>query len=273
MIRNKFYKMNKYNKRICLFADVHYNFDYDLTRFDKIIKNIKNNKPDYICIPGDIVDSSDIISDIKIDYLTKFIKDLSLICPVILVKGNHDETRYINKKHCEFDTDKYYNKLNKIDNVYYLDNNHITLDNINFYGIRFPYDYYNSSLHEDNDAFIEKLDSIKVNTENNILLCHGPRNVLSKKTIETSKNINKFYLVLSGHMHNGLVFNFLDWKGNRGFIGPYKDLFPDYARGMKKKNNTTLVVTGGIITFSLHAPKLLYKINNIYPMNIDYIDI
>ena len=40
-----------------------------------------------------------------------------------------------------------------------------------------------------------------------------------------------------------------------------------------KKNNTNLIVTGGVITFSIQAPKILYKINNVYPINIDYIEI
>ena len=273
MIKNKYYKINKYNKRICLLADIHYNFDYDLNRFDEIIKNIKENKPNYICIPGDIVDSLGITEDIKIDYLTKFIKELSLICPVIIVKGNHDETRFIDKRHSCHSTDNYFDIFNKIDNVYYLNNNYCTLDNINFYGIKLSYEYYNGLPHEDIKKFIKELDRIKVETNNNILLCHTPKNVLQKETILKSKNINKFDLVLSGHMHNGLVFNFLDKKSSRGFIGPFHDLFPKYSKGMSTKNNINLIITGGIIKFSYHAPKLLYKINNIYPMSIDYIDI
>ena len=36
----------------------------------------------------------------------------------------------------------------------------------------------------------------------------------------------------------------------------------------------TLIVTGAVIKFSEHAPKLLYKLNNLlYPYSIDYIDI
>ena len=274
MIKNKYYKINKLNKKICLFADIHYNFGYDLKRFDLIIENIKSNNPDYICIPGDIVDSVDIIDDNKIEYLTKFIKDISLLCPVIIAKGNHDETKYVDNKHNYLNSDKYFNKLNSIDNVYYLDNSHITLDNINFYGIRLSYEYYNNKNHEDNEKFINELDQLNINTkDNNILLCHTPVNVLTNLTINKSKNISKFDIVLSGHMHNGLVFNFLDGKGNRGFVGPFYRLFPKYARGLSYKNSINLIVTGGIITFSLHAPKILYKINNIYPMNIDYIDI
>lgn len=274
MIRNKYHKFNKLNKRICLLADIHYNFDYDLNRFDLIIENIKKNNPDYICIPGDIVDSVDIINDPKIDYLTHFIKDISSVCPVIIVKGNHDETKFIDKKHNYYNTDKYFKKLGEFNNVYYLNNTYITLDNVNFYGISLSFDYYYSKKHEDNQKFINELDKLKVETnENNILLCHTPTNVLNNNTIKESKNINKFNLVLSGHMHNGLVFNFLDGKGSRGFIGPFSRIFPKYAKGLSTKNNTNLIITGGIIKFSLHAPKILYKINNIYPMNIDYIDI
>ena len=49
---------------------------------------------------------------------------------VIMVKGNHDETFFDNKKEVYLDSNEFFLKLNKINNVYYLDNNSIIFDNI-----------------------------------------------------------------------------------------------------------------------------------------------
>ena len=66
--------------------------------FPLIIDNIKNHKPDYICIPGDLVDDVAILYEFP-DNLTNFIKSLSKIAPTIISKGNHDETNFLNHKH------------------------------------------------------------------------------------------------------------------------------------------------------------------------------
>lgn len=279
MIRNKYYKIGNLGKRICLISDIHFSYNYDLNLFAKIIDNISINKPDFICIPGDIVDSSDILFTDKKDILTDFIKNLSKICPVILSKGNHDETKLIKRKGTYLLNDEYFMSLNTLENVYYLNNKTLVRDNITFTGLSLSYDYYYGDTHEDNSIFIKEIDSLnKIDiAKYNILLCHSPRNVLVDSTIKNSKMIKKFDLVLSGHIHNGLVFNFLDKKGSRGFIGPYNHLFPKYAKGLSKKSienrEIKLIISGGIIKFSEHAPKILYKINNIYPSNIDYIDV
>lgn len=131
MIKNKFYKINDIGKRICLISDIHYSIDYDLSIFDKIIDNIKENKPDYICISGDIVDDVTVLYESP-DNLTEFIKKLSLIAPTIITKGNHDETKFINHDHTYLTNEEYFMSLNTIENVYYIDNKTLVRDNITF---------------------------------------------------------------------------------------------------------------------------------------------
>ena len=82
MIENHYNLSNKYNKTIALFADIHYSKKYPLKNLKKIIENIKFNKPDYICIPGDIIDDATIIEEKEIEYLINFIKELSKISKV-----------------------------------------------------------------------------------------------------------------------------------------------------------------------------------------------
>lgn len=279
MIKNKYYKIGKLKKRICLLADIHYSENYDLSLFTKIIVNIQQNKPDYICIPGDIVDESSILLTDKKNHLTKFIKDLSKICPVILAKGNHDETKFLKRGYTYLSVETYFKSLNRLENVYYLDNKTLVRGDITFTGLSLSYDYYYDKHHEQNTKFINEIKQLKkINkAKYNILLVHSPVNTLTDLTLKEAKEIKMFDLILSGHMHNGLVFNFLDKNRTRGWVGPFKDFFPKYAKGklVKQSDNKqiTLIVTGGIIKFSEHAPKLFYHLNGIYPNSIDYIDI
>lgn len=78
-------------------------------------------------------------------------------------------------------------------------------------------------------------------------------------------------MILSGHMHNGLVFNFLDKliKNNYGFISPNRKLFPNNARGIiKHKNNRFNIISGGIIKFQW-CSRFFHYFDFIYPAEID----
>lgn len=274
MIKNKFYKINDIGKRICLISDIHYSSNYDLKIFEEIISNIKENKPDYICISGDLVDDVAVLYESP-DALTNFIKKLSKISPTIITKGNHDETNFLNYKHTYLTNEEYFLNLNTIENVYYLDNKTLVRDNITFTSFNLSYGYYNT-YHESYDVFKKEMDKKikKINPlKYNILLCHTPINIFKNH----NDIVNKFDLILSGHMHNGLVFDFLDRKGNRGFFGPFESFFPKNARGKITKKieekDKNLIISGGVIKFANNNPKFFHKLNKLYPISIDYIDI
>ena len=78
----------------------------------------------------------------------------------------------------------------------------------------------------------------------NVLLMHSPI-LIGEKTIK--KELSKYDIVLSGHMHNGVVPPILDelFDNNIGIIAPNKKVFPKYARGIIKKDNIT-VISGGV---------------------------
>ena len=274
MIKNKFYKINNIGKRICLISDIHYSINYDLSIFDEIINNIKENKPDYICVSGDIVDDVTVLYESP-DKLTEFIKKLSLIAPTIITKGNHDETKFIKHGHSYLTNEEYFMNLNTIENVYYLDNKTLVRDDITFTSFNLSYGYYNN-YNESYEVFkkemnkkIKKFNPLKYN----ILLCHTPIHIFKSN----EDIVNRFDLILSGHMHNGLVFDFLDKKGSFGFVGPFRTFFPKNARGKITKTidnkERNLVVSGGIIKFAYNSPKFFHKLNKLYPISIDYIDV
>ncbi len=274
MIKNKFYKINNIGKRICLISDIHYSINYNLNIFDEIIDNIKNYNVDYICIPGDLVDDVSILYESP-ENLINFIKKLAKVAPTIISKGNHDETNFLNNKRSYLTKEEFFLNLNTIENVYYLDNKTLIRDNITFTSFNLSYGYYNN-YNENYEIFkkemnknIKRINPLKYN----ILLCHTPIHIFKND----EDIINKFDLILSGHMHNGLVFDFFDKKGNRGLVGPFETFFPKNARGKitkkideKEKN---LIITGGVIKFANNSPKIFHKFNKLYPISIDYIDV
>lgn len=237
-ISNKNYNIsNNLNKTIILISDLHYKSEKDLERLNSVLNSIKRLNPNYICIPGDIIDKSSIKDQ---DLLISWFKELSMISKVFISIGNHEF--YINKKNKEFGLNKeFFNKLESIDNLCVLDNKNIIVDNINFIGITIPINYYSEDY---NDNFDECLDKINSNKKYyNILLCHSPINIC-KSQILKEKNIN---LVLCGHMHGGVVPKFLRpiFK-HMGIISPNRKLFPKYAYGHIKKENTDILITSGI---------------------------
>ena len=264
MIENHYNLSNKYNKKIALFADIHYSKNYPLKYLKKIIDNIKLNKPDYICIPGDIIDDATIIEAKEIEHLIIFIKELSKISKVIMSYGNHDELIIKDHKSKYKNTKPFFKKLNEIKNVYFLDNENIVIDDINFIGY-----HKNSSLFKkyeniDMKKDLQIIENKFVKNKYNILLSHSPINILSYN-LEAD-------LILSGHMHNGLVLLIFK-KGHNGIVGPYSSFFPKECRGKIIKNDTILIVNGGVRKISNSASKILRILNPIYKIQIDYIKI
>jgi len=239
-IVNKNYNLkSNINTNIVLISDIHYHSKEDIKHLNKILKNIINIKPNYICIPGDLTDEAN-IEDKKnlINWLTK----LSNICPVIISLGNHEF--YIKKREKKFGLNiKLINKIKKIKNIYFLDNSNILIDNINFIGLTLPVNYYyNNSLVSD------FFNNIKSNNKYyNVLLCHSPMYICDNEVL---KHIN-VDLILCGHMHGGVTPRILrPLFKNRGLVSPKLKLFPKNCYGKLKLNNTDVIITSGITVIS-----------------------
>lgn len=237
-IRNKKYNIdNKLNKKIVLISDIHYENKKDIKILNNLLDNIKRIKPNYICIPGDIINKSYINDE---DEFIKWLEKLSKITKVIISLGNHEF--FINKYKKIFGLNKkLIDKISNINNVFLLDDKNIIIDNINFIGITIPMEYYEEKKYSD---FIKCLKNIKTYKKYyNILLCHSPMNICDEKVL---KKIN-VDLILCGHMHGGVVPMFLrKICKNRGFISPYKKLFPKNAYGNIKIYKTNIIISSGI---------------------------
>lgn len=250
-IINKTYNIkSNLNKSIVLISDIHYSSKKDIRVLNYVLDNIKNMKPDYICIPGDIIDKSKVNDQ---EIFINWLKKLSTICKIIISIGNHEF--YIDKYKKEYGLNKqFFNKVSNIDNLYLLDNTNIIIDNINFIGLTHPIEFYfneSNNLEKFNNN-IEKLKTYK--KYYNTLLCHSPVNVVN------SNKLNNIDLVLCGHMHGGVVPNFMRiFFKNTGFINPDLRLFPKNVYGNIKRNNTNIIITSGIRVLPF---KLINKLFN-----------
>ena len=94
-------------------------------------------------------------------------------------------------------------------------------------------------------------DSIINKKKYNILLCHTPRNLVRNGIIcEDIDCLNGFNLILSGHMHAGMIPTCLRNRSRVGLLGPGKSVFPPNSYGIVKDGNTISVTTGGVSKIS-----------------------
>lgn len=258
-IYNKNYTINtSENKKIVHISDIHYCDDYKLKRLDKVLNNIKKINPDYICITGDLIDSSD-IENINIDIYINWLNKLSNIAKLIIVFGNHDVEKIINKKRQYFINEYFIKKISNLNNCVLLRNSLYRDENITFLGFEPDYEFYEN----DNVDIINELNSFLMLDKNmfNILLIHDPSIILENKN---KLNLEKINLILCGHTHGGLMPEFI--KGHRGLISPKKMLLKKDMRGKYTIGNTTLIISSGIVKLSKRSH--LTKLNDIYSSNI-----
>lgn len=277
------FKINKYkvntnkignDKKIVLLSDIHYENDYSEEILDNIFNEIKKISPSYICIAGDILDQSTVTN---LNKLIDFLKKISYFAPVIVELGNHDTTymkAYRSWK--EKKNQKFIEILNKINNIYLLDNKSIILDNIIFTGITLSYDYY-YTYREKEKYLLDEVNllykDINPNDRYSILLCHSPIAVI--KAVEDKRFPRKINLILSGHVHNGITPEWLTkflnrFNIKRGFINPAINFFPNNVRGMITKNNIDIIVSEGVMKLSKSS-----KLNKLklFPIEICEIDL
>lgn len=253
-------------------GDIHYNETTSTKKLEYIKYAIEDAHPDYIFITGDLLDRPKITKNKeKIKLLVSWLNSLGNIAKVFISLGNHDiilEEDY-----------KFFNKLNDINNIYVLNNQSYEDENIFISGFTLPTNYYyNIEKHEDENALLETLQN-NFNLVTNlpkkkykVALIHSPILLSEKKVVEKLK---EYDLILSGHMHNGLIPRILDKiiKNNYGLISPDKRFFAKNTRGKIKTKYYTIIITGGITKLSPSSTKILSKLNGLYPISINKITV
>ena len=187
---------------------------------EKLISEIDKLSPDIIFVTGDMFsayqfkkDDGTYNRDYNEESLPGFqlLKNLSQKYEIIYSTGNHEEG---------------------------IDNNYTTISkngqSINVYGIYYYFlDKFASGQISDDSPDLYFLNNVD-DTKFNILLSHNPTGA----QILQDKN---FDLVLSGHVHGGIIRLF-----NKGLLDPARKLFPKYDKGLYQIGNTKLFVSVGL---------------------------
>ena len=259
----------KVNKKISVLADIHYWSKKDQIKLDKILSFYESNPCDFICIPGDFINDG-LPSDE--DIFIKFLNDLTKYAKVVISLGNHDVFLYKNQKKY-YKNDKLFEKISNIKNVYLLDNDYCEIDKVRFIGVTLPNDYYD--YNENSNYFYRYLNNIYDELPKNlynVILCHSPV-CIREDIIKNISLFNNANLVISGHMHAGVMPRFLrSIAKGKGIISPYKTFLPKMSYGMFDINNLKLVISPGITKFSDNC-KFFRLFNPLYNMEIVEIEL
>lgn len=217
------------NYKIIQLSDLHgKEFGQDQ---NKLVRKIKNEKPDMIVFTGDLIDSKKYVEKYSLKLMEKIVK----IAPVYFVTGNH-----------EYWSGKYEGLKSKLENigVKVLNNESLVLErkgkSIQIFGINDPAEKEigNEYLTEEQQAEFNIKHSLhtKMNeSEFNVLLSHRPELLSLYSSYD-------FDVVLSGHAHGGQIR--IPFVG--GVVAPNQGVLPKYTSGKYKMKNTTMIVNRGL---------------------------
>ena len=269
-------KANK-NLSFVILSDLHFSYRIKNDKLDRIFNEVKNIKPDYILFPGDIIDSTDMIKDHKEEKrFLSWLKKLGTIAPVLMSLGSHDFFKKDLKKWKYNFDEKFYKKMDSVENVYLLDNSSYEDKNIFVVGYTQSFEYYHPNkilnifkpINEDKSIMLKEVKElnkkIKTNSKKlNLLLVHSPVCVIEPEIL---KELNNYDFFISGHMHNGCVPPVLYelWNSTRGLIAPNFQLFPKNERNTLRKRGDKLLVNGPLTMFH-ECTGLLDKVNIFFP--------
>ena len=265
------------NIKIVHLSDIHFSSLTNINNLNNIKDTINKIKPNYICITGDNIDSPKFLENNKLmDKFYQWIHNLGIInhnkIPVLISIGNHDQPNTDNNNEYKILYNNYLKKLSN-SNVHILDSSYYEDKNVFISGFTYPKELISSGDLVGLKEFYDNLSFKLLNASKkkiNIALIHSPINLTNGYIKDKLKNYD---LILSGHMHNGLIPPFIDklLKNNYGLISPNKSFFPKVARGkIKLDKNRYLIISGGVTKLSLSSGIFHYA-NIIYPISIENI--
>lgn len=279
------------NHKVAFLSDIH----NDYNKLEQIIEILKNLKISIVLLTGDLKDDMD--NDYSDNKIKELLEELSKTSSIFFSFGNHDLPHFNDepievREEIESKNNEYWNSLRSIDNIHIPEVpkdkatvSHISLTHdIDLSTLNIPVDYYwNSEPYEEYSDYVKSLNSIKNNTKKfNILLSHSPRNIIKDNLIDDYLVfIKKYNLILSGHMHGGLIPYNLRNESRKGLIGPYASFLPNDAYGIVEDNNTISLTTGGVTKIADSSELKTFKklklfnrfIDRVYPSELEILNI
>lgn len=209
----------------------------------KLLDLMRSCKPDVILLTGDILTASHKKDPAPV---FAFLTESSKIAPIYYAPGNHE--RKIKEKKETFGSlyDTFRRTLLQ-NEICYLENERSFLDeNVCIYGLDLDLKYFPKLPYKNKKPIYTAQEMAKDLGEMdplryNIILAHSPRyfNAYAASGAD---------LVLSGHYHGGAVR--IPKLG--GVISPQFVFFPEYDKGVYKKENTEMIVSSGCGSHKVH---------------------
>lgn len=207
--------------RVVLVSDVHAGnlpLMSGKINFNSTLKGIKKmRKIDFFAFCGDFLNNAQSWRGTPAEkHFVEFTQELAKIAPVILVRGNHDIFEGDER------TEENYQKLEKLENIILLDNKQMKLLGIKITGFTPRHEVYDLGKHGEMAQKISVQDFKKEHfwfdeEDFNLILTHSPYNITNKTMLRDYPEIfEKGDVILSGHLHNGLMPS-----GNFEFITRY----------------------------------------------------
>lgn len=253
LISSYYYKSDK-ETSIVVASDIHYHSNVNKEIYRLLIKYVRETTPDFILMPGDQIETISFIDDAKERiFFENMIVAMAEVAPVIIIPGNHEignfeKNNFLNRDYTFNDKAiKYFETLNKFDNVYFLNNEQTKIKDIMFLGFNPRLaTYLKKEDEKTNAAFIE--DYLKsglkmAEADYNILLAHNPIPFQNDDITNVIDDFKITDMVISGHLHDGYLPKSLDkYLGNTSAglfftprIAPYPGILcrgvHDFGRG------------------------------------------
>lgn len=209
---------------------------------EKLIREIRKLKPDFVLLGGDIMTAKDRNNDIinaSIDVACSLVKNLSEIAPVYYAMGNHESRILWSPWRFNFTYRDMLKKLKK-SGAHLLDNTSVFLKEygIAVHGLSLPEQYYKmTNRHEFTPSLLHASFGDTKDGRYHILVAHDPEYMPTYAQWAPD-------LTFCGHYHGGIMR--LPKLG--GVISPKLWLFPNYTGGLYHLNKKDQVVSRGIGT-------------------------
>lgn len=278
----------KSNLKICVISDIHFSYRVTNKKLDALTKKLEERHPSYIFLPGDLVDSNNMVEkESEKNRLLAWLEKLGEFTTVLISEGNHDTYKKHKKTEKKETGDKFsvvknttlINNINSLKNVHYLDNSIYEDKNIYVLGLSLPEEYYgltkkaktdNASSGENIDVLLKTLDNIDQK-----LITNLPKNKLKFALIHSPCFLSDFRVkaeladfdyLISGHMHNGLVPPIVDelWRSDRGLVNATQRVGSKNTRLSRKTLANGLIITGAVTTWH-ECTGVFHKLNALYP--------
>ena len=269
------------DRRILSLSDFHLTGDKGFEHLKEIKSKTDMTKISHIVMPGDIINDVNELKDNK--FRNKVLQALSDFADdkhVFLSAGNHDQMTLNNKEWQRGDYSLLQETIKQLPKFHLLKNGErITVNDITYSAFSPDYSYYEDEDKERKDleaesdyeeAFMKNYNAnLFDNNTFNILLTHEPQSIIKLSTKKGSCIQDNTDLVLSGHMHDGMLPHFFKrFCGNIGIISPQMQLLPKYAHGTVEVGDTTFVINGPV-----NARVESALINEIYGSNATVVDL